>query len=140
MEGPPSSIPSKNNLNELLFIGDSARLAQVFSNLVSHALKVSNPGSPVWIEAVWCPKNLIKQGTAMIASMDSLKKSQYAARGSMKVAVKDCGPGLTAGNLKKVFSDGLQQFHAHKLVAGGGSGLELWRCHLRPRAHGLHYA
>ena len=96
----------------------------------------------------------------MIASMDSLKQSQYTARGSLKVAVKDCGPGrgrqimeipcfdksmkhvmhclvgLTASNLKKVFSEGLQQFHEHKLVAGGGSGRELWNakggCSLLP--------
>eukprot|EP01035_Chromulina_nebulosa_P026363 gene26363-34492_t len=92
----------QKELNELLVIGDS-----------------------VEIKAVWCPKNLMKQGATMIASMDDLsKRSLYDARGSLKVSVKDYGPGecmlttvllqlrylimtttagLTVDNLKRLF-------------------------------------
>ena len=83
----------------------------------------------------------------MIASMDDLsKRSLYDARGSLKVSVKDYGPGecmlttillqlrcliltttagLTVDNLKRLFGEGVQ-FNANKLQAGGGSGLGLW--------------
>lgn len=49
-------------LKQLLIIGDSVRLTQVFRSIVSNAVKFSDPGSQVWINAVWCPKNLMKEG------------------------------------------------------------------------------
>lgn len=81
----------------------------------------------------------------MIESLEPKRRVQYAARGSLKVTVTDCGPGkwcpqfiftllqrvnflfagLTADNLKRLFGEGVQ-FHANKLQAGGGSGLGLW--------------
>eukprot|EP01036_Dinobryon_divergens_P023365 gene23365-31704_t len=115
----------KMDLKDLLVIGDSVRLAQVFRNVVSNALKYSSSGMQVAIKAVWCPQHLSKQGTAMIASIDSLQRPQYAARGAVRVTVEDNGPGLSAENLKKLFGQGMQH-SVNKLQAGGGSGMELW--------------
>ena len=52
----------QQNLSDLMVIGDSVRLTQVFRNVVSNSLKFSNPGGKVTIKAVWCPNNLLKQG------------------------------------------------------------------------------
>ena len=52
----------QEELSDLLVIGDSVRLTQVFRNVVSNSLKFSSPGGQVSIKAVWCPKNLLKQG------------------------------------------------------------------------------
>ena len=52
----------KMDLKDLLVIGDSVRLAQVFRNVVSNALKYSSSGMQVAIKAVWCPQHLSKQG------------------------------------------------------------------------------
>ena len=62
MLDPLESDSHQKKLKQLLIIGDSVRLTQVFRSIVSNAVKFSDPGSQVWINAVWCPKNLLKEG------------------------------------------------------------------------------
>jgi len=62
MLDPLESDSHQKQLKQLLIIGDSVRLTQVFRSIVSNAVKFSDPGSQVWINAVWCPKNLLKEG------------------------------------------------------------------------------
>lgn len=57
-----SSGAHQKDLSDLMVIGDSVRLTQVFRNVVSNSMKFSKPGGKVTIKAVWYPSNLLKQG------------------------------------------------------------------------------
>lgn len=56
---------------------------------------------------------------------------EYTPVGSFIVTVQDSGVGLSAENLKQVFSDGWQ-FNANQLqVSGGSRGGWLWNCEVK---------
>jgi len=110
-------------LESLVVVGDPIRLAQVFRNLISNALKFSFPGTTVYIKATWHAEQLIDAGRKMakeVVGVDSLIPA-----GSVRISVEDSGPGLSAENLAQLFKEGVQ-FNANKLQAGGGSGLGLF--------------
>jgi signal transduction histidine kinase len=56
---------SKKSPQGLLLIGDSLRLAQVFRNVVSNALKFSFRGTTVEIHARWHPDRLLDAGNGL---------------------------------------------------------------------------
>lgn len=47
---------------QLLVIGDSVRLTQVFRNIISNALKFSYPGTEVIVRTTWVPDNMLTIG------------------------------------------------------------------------------
>ena len=49
-------------LKRFNFIGDSVRLAQIFRNIVSNALKFSGPNTEVKVIVSWKPNNLLVEG------------------------------------------------------------------------------
>jgi len=106
----------------LLVIGDSLRLAQVFRNVVSNALKFSFKGTSVEIKQVWHKDRLLEAGKLAI---EDISDTNLEPAGSVEISVKDSGAGLSADNLKQLFREGMQ-FNANKLQGGGGSGLGLW--------------
>ena len=59
---PAVSEDRMRQLEKLYVLGDPMRLAQVFRNVISNALKFSYPGTAVSIRAVWCPDNIIETG------------------------------------------------------------------------------
>jgi len=87
---------------------DPTRLAQVFDNILSNALKYA-PGSSITI---------------------SLDKKQDQAR----VAIRDCGPGIPPEHLEKIF----QRFYRIPEYSDGtrGTGLGLYICRKIMQAHG----
>eukprot|EP01036_Dinobryon_divergens_P027234 gene27234-35965_t len=114
-------------LQRFNFIGDSVRLAQIFRNIVSNALKFSGPNTEVTVIVSWMPNNLLAEGKQICAGYISSHTGAFEieAAGSIMVSVEDAGPGLSAENLRMLFKEGVQ-FNANKLQAGGGSGLGLY--------------
>mmetsp|Transcript_10356 Transcript_10356/g.14261 ORF Transcript_10356/g.14261 Transcript_10356/m.14261 type:complete len:804 (+) Transcript_10356:1774-4185(+) len=110
-------------VEKLHVLGDPMRLAQVFRNVISNALKFSYPGTAVSIRAVWRPDRFLDEGVKSISSF--VHSEHLEAAGSVQISVTDGGPGLTAENLQHLFKEGIQ-FNANKLQAGGGSGLGLF--------------
>lgn len=64
-ESPVLGTDSKKSPQGLLLIGDSLRLAQVFRNVVSNALKFSFRGTTVEIHARWHPDRLLDAGNGL---------------------------------------------------------------------------
>jgi CheY-like chemotaxis protein len=79
---------------------DRPKLCQVLRNLVSNAIKFT-------------PEDGIVTVTATIEA------------GQFKVTVKDSGVGISAEDVLRLFSEGVQ-FHANAHQGGGGGGLGLW--------------
>mmetsp|Transcript_10354 Transcript_10354/g.14253 ORF Transcript_10354/g.14253 Transcript_10354/m.14253 type:complete len:791 (+) Transcript_10354:1774-4146(+) len=109
-------------VEKLHVLGDPMRLAQVFRNVISNALKFSYPGTAVSIRAVWYPD---KSTSTVYSLLNLTKYNQLSSRGSVCIFIEDSGPGLSAENLKLLFKEGVQ-FNANKFQAGGGSGLGLF--------------
>ncbi len=83
----------------LRVLGDDLRLRQVFTNIVGNALRFSPHGSPVTI----------------VASRHD---------GSIRVAIRDLGPGIPVEERAKVF-ERFWQADGSALTGGGGAGLGL---------------
>lgn len=81
--------------------GDADRLRQVFTNLIDNALKYSPTGSAVTI-ALWSEDDKVK------------------------VCIHDCGPGIPADALKRIF-DPFFRAPASKRLPGAGLGLTIVR-------------
>jgi len=111
----------------LLVLGDAARLAQVFRNLVSNALKFGRPGTAVTVRTEWHSDRAMDPSASALQAA-GLDFSRLEPAGSVTVAVEDLGPGLSPDHLDKLFKEGVQ-FNPNKLQSGGGSGLGLWIAH-----------
>lgn len=96
----PSEMPA-------LALGDESRLAQVFDNLVSNAVKFTHAGGRVVVS---------------VARIDRV----------VRFEVEDTGPGLTADELKHIF-ERRWQADAHSKI---GSGLGLFIARGLVQAHG----
>ena len=57
-----SAASEEGSLTRFGIIGDSVRLAQIFRNLVSNALKFSGPNTEVKVTVSWMPHNLLAEG------------------------------------------------------------------------------
>mmetsp|Transcript_10355 Transcript_10355/g.14257 ORF Transcript_10355/g.14257 Transcript_10355/m.14257 type:complete len:826 (+) Transcript_10355:1774-4251(+) len=127
-DGSFTTEAHRSELQDLHVVGDEVRLAQVFRNLISNALKFSYPGTTVTVQVRYCPERLRNEGDEFIHSSTistAINLDSVEVAGSIVVSVQDHGPGLTADNLNKLFREGVQ-FNANKLQGGGGSGLGLW--------------
>ncbi|CAE7674889.1 luxQ, partial [Symbiodinium microadriaticum] len=105
--------------DRLHVVGDHVRMAQVFRNLMSNALKFSAPESTVVVKVTTSTYGL--PGVEVVAE----DGSRAIPAGSMTVSVTDTGPGLSAENLERLFGEGVQ-FNPNDLQGGNGSGLGLW--------------
>jgi PAS domain S-box-containing protein len=92
-----------------VILGDEDRLAQVFSNLVSNAIKYSPVGGEIRISGQVLPSQVI-------------------------VCVKDQGPGIATGDIPYVFDRFYRSSDASRSTKGAGLGLFLARAVIE--AHG----
>jgi signal transduction histidine kinase len=97
-------------MEDLIVIGDSHRLGQVLSNLISNAAKFSNPGDEVSV---------------------GLNK----VNGRAVVSIADTGIGIPESALRHIF-DPFQQVDSSNLRERGGTGLGLAIVKLIIEAHG----
>ena len=98
--------PSPPNTHNVSINADPMKLATVFRNLFSNAIKFTKKEGRVTVRVE------VKR-----ASLDNTEV--------VEVSVQDTGAGLSPANLKKLFGEGVQ-FNANGLQGGGGSGLGLF--------------
>lgn len=92
-----------------VILGDDDRLGQVFSNLISNAIKYSPKGGEIRIEGQVLPSQVM-------------------------VCISDQGPGIAVGDIPHVFDRFYRATDASKTTKGAGLGLYLTRAVIK--AHG----
>jgi len=98
----------KFNCTEQVLVSiDPVKMAQVFRNIFSNAVKFTPPEGKV------------------VVTLTSERCSENSDQGLVTIAIKDEGPGLTKHQMGEMFAEGVQ-FNANKLQGGGGSGLGLY--------------
>jgi PAS domain S-box-containing protein len=100
---------------------DPDRLIQVFTNLISNAIKFSAAGSPVWLTA----ETYVLPGA----------KDSSAQPPMLLISVKDQGRGIPPEKLESIF-ERFQQVDASDSRQKGGTGLGLAICRSIVRQHG----
>ncbi|MEK6256117.1 MAG: ATP-binding protein [Chloroflexota bacterium] len=85
-----------------VILGDEHRLTQVFSNLISNAIKYSPDGGEIRIHGQVKPRKVI-------------------------VCVSDSGPGIAPGDIPRIFDRFYRASDAVRLTKGAGLGLYLTR-------------
>ena len=91
--------------NRVQVNADPLKIAVVFRNIFSNAVKFSKSGGTI---------------TVRLSIVASERNEEV-----VEIAIKDEGAGLSAENLTRLFTEGVQ-FNANSLQAGGGSGLGLF--------------
>ena len=104
------SISESISLEDSMILGDPERLHQLFGNILSNALKYTNPG-----------------GTIEICLSSS--------SGTVLIDFQDSPPGVSPEELEKLF-DRLYRVEASRSRATGGAGLGLAICRSILDAHG----
>ena len=97
---PPTDAP----LNNVMMNVDPFKVATVFRNLFSNAIKFTKKHGRVTVRAD-------------VKTFEGIEM--------LEVMVKDSGAGLSPENLGRLFGEGVQ-FNANELQGGGGSGLGLF--------------
>ena len=90
-------------------------------NVISNALKFTPADGSIEIRASHIPDGLAHAKPML--TQDGEEPLQPRT-GSILIEIQDTGVGLTAEQLKMLFSEGVQ-FDANRLQHGGGSGLGL---------------
>ena len=80
---------------------DAIRVRQVFANLISNAIKFSNPDSQIVIDC------------------------QPQVNGFLLISVRDYGCGIPQDGLLSIFDKFIQNQHAHQAIPGTGLGLAI---------------
>jgi len=107
----PGTMHIELDIPDDLFVWvDKQRMQQVFLNLIKNAIDACEQEGTLWISA----KEFLSRG-----------------RKEVEILVSDNGPGIPAGNLKKIFDP----FYTSKDV-GKGSGLGLFIVHDIVESHG----
>ncbi len=113
--------------NKALVMIDSLRLQQVFTNLISNALKFTNEGS-VTLKTYW-----INSAQNTTLWQQSELESLSPSRGFLIAEVIDTGIGIKAERLESIFGHFEQaESEIEKNFGGSGLGLSICRdiCHL----------
>ena len=97
-------VPSFDALDNVMMNVDPFKVATVFRNLFSNAIKFTKKHGRVTVRAE-------------VKSFEGIEM--------LEVIVKDSGAGLSPENLGRLFGEGVQ-FNANELQGGGGSGLGLF--------------
>lgn len=104
----------------LLVMGDDMKLSQCIRNLISNALKFTPESGHVAVEAAYLPDGL----PCLQSKEYCFKGDVFPRSGSVRISVKDSGPGMSQEQQEQLFQE-FVQFDPNKLQAGGGSGLGL---------------
>ena len=121
VEKPKEGVDLESGLDLWNVMGDDVRLCQVFRNVISNALKFTPPDGNVEVTASY-----ITGGLLDAKSIEGEEEfcMNHPRAGSIQIAVKDSGVGLSKDQLQQLFAEGVQ-FDANRLQHGGGSGLGL---------------
>ncbi|KAL3914280.1 MAG: hypothetical protein SGILL_006166 [Bacillariaceae sp.] len=122
-ENVTTAMDLPSDIGFMKVIADDVRLAQVYRNLLSNALKFSRKGGNLTVRVAMkpLPRRRRKEETMEFQNNDVVRVMKVA---QVNVSVIDDGVGMTAEQVRRVFDDGTQ-FNANELQNGGGSGLGL---------------
>ncbi len=124
-----SSIPEKLEV-------DSIKISQVLNNLISNALKFTNPGGRVVVQSIVHKKNNSLKTEAENAGVDwFIKEDIKDLPDSVVVGVTDNGPGIPKNDIEKLFNK-FVQFEAAARSKKRGTGLGLVVVRGIIKAHG----
>eukprot|EP00977_Amphora_coffeiformis_P029893 scaffold43364_cov290-Amphora_coffeaeformis.AAC.2 len=122
-DGLDRDVENAPDMSSLTVIGDDIRLTQAIRNLISNALKFSpmDGEGRITVRTSYSTTRVFASPSGKNAAP---QQQRNRLMGSVQIAVKDNGVGLSKDRLALLFTEGLQ-FDANKLQSGGGSGLGL---------------
>lgn len=117
-------------MKSLLVIGDDRKLAQVFRNIISNAIKFSIPGSNIFITAEWLqheklPHSPPQRVPSPAPGSMMMNMKDFVSNGFISISVRDFGSGLSDDMLQELKKTGVK-FNPRQLQAGQGGGLGVW--------------
>jgi signal transduction histidine kinase len=102
-------LTSESGDDPLDVVTDQSRVRQILENLVSNAVKYTDPG-----------------GTIKIAAYSTSTDNESVARDMIVVEVADTGSGIPPDKIEKIFEE-FWRLDAHRNIAGSGLGLAVAR-------------
>jgi PAS domain S-box-containing protein len=121
---------------------DGDRILQTLTNLVSNAIKFSEPGCRVWLsaelvqhKALAANKSQGSNSTYSYESSSPTSRSSFITTPHLLIQVKDQGRGIPENKLESIF-ERFQQVDASDSRQKGGTGLGLAICRSILQQHG----